>query len=211
MAKLDIMLAKNAEDQEVAVLEKKRKLAEMVLDFSKKFEKRSKSRVKETSSKDEERLINDEVATLEHIKADANKLEKQLQEKRDHDLAPLLTKASMAMKMLIAREKKPDPSIFKQFQFYETAIMQKLKDDDDLKKDEFESIKHLIDDLKEERSVLEAKYQQGDKSIKKRVNETIAQQLMLENLLRMTTVLSMTDEKLRKNAVRLYNAMNKAS
>jgi hypothetical protein len=177
----------------------------------KRLKKRKKQIEKDMEDAQQEKLLADEMEALQHIEQDVQKLQEYLRERRQHDLKPLLAKASMLSKMINAEERlgAVNPSILKQFQMYESSLIKKIEKNDmqSLKRDEFMAIEQYISDLQKERALLEKKYSSGNSRVKKRINETVAEELMLDNILRMASIVKLKDQKLKRNSIRLYDVL----
>ena len=228
-----LRLAKNSSNQEIEILEKKAFLAKKLLKNIDKFWGKTEGRHKEILGfvekirrknpeikihelSEEEKLIFNEESTLKHLKEDADRINKTLMKKRDHDLKPLLAKANHISKMIIYEENKGvvNPRLLKEFQIYENSILKKInyKEVTSYQLDEFKTIKRIIQDLKHEIDILlkekeRTRYKKERKRIKRRVNEALAQQLILKNILHLTDINNMKHTHIRKNALEIYNVL----
>jgi len=215
----DLVLAKNSRSQSIAVLEKKLKFAQNIQKlaehFSTKAEKRQKVLDRLMTSSDEQNLLRDELVVLKHIASDEDTIEKLLEHRREHDLKPLIAKANMVSKMIIAEERAGaiNPAILKQFQVYESSILERLKSVDaiSIMRDEFKSLQALLNDLKKETAMLKKKYNKGprNKNLMNRIEETIAEQLILENVIKMSAIRRLDDHNLMKNSLKIYDIIDK--
>jgi len=215
---IDLILAKNAREQELGVLEKKQEFARRIHETITKFRKKSAKRMKRLESSNattERKIVEDEVNILKHIDLDATEIETHLKKSRAHDLQPLLSKASIMSKIINAEERMGaiNPAILKQFKMYEESILKKLEKSgiETVKRDEFLAIQELIEDLRKETIVLEQEFEKGRKTTKtrKRIQEVLAQRLMLENLLELARIEKLEDAKIKKNAIKIYDILHR--
>lgn len=220
----DLILADNTTKQALEVLEKKQNYAQRMLEYSEKFWKKAKKRqdyIKKklkhsTDPSDEEKLLKEELDILQHIEFDAQRIDQALTEKREHDIKPLLVKAAHASKLINAEERigALDPGVLKQYQVYEKSILEKISklgiSSYDL--DEFKAVEKLMTDLKKETAMLNKKNRQlkspsHKKRLKKRVNEILAEILILENMLKLSRIEKLSDRNFQKNAMKIYDVI----
>jgi len=209
----DLILARNARNQELAVLEQKEAFARNVMKKIEKFKKKAgKRRKRLEKGSEEESVVADEIDALDHIEQDSERIYKALKKRRQHDLEPLLAKATMVSKIINAEERMGaiNPKVLKQFKIYEDSLLKRLGQENmkDIKQDEFKAIGRLRSDLRKETEILERRFaKKRSKMTQKRMNEALAQRLMLDNLLHLAAVDKTEEIEIKKASVRIYDAL----
>ena len=201
-----IQHAANIASQSVNVLSQKERLAEKLERMAEKWQKAS-------SEASGSRPVH-ENELCQHLRTDIQRIAGMLRQERTHDLEPMLAKANHLVKIINLEQRAGavNPTVLKEFEVYERSLLKKIAAAEHLAKelqaDEFKAIRRFIYDLKQESAALDLAYRTSrQRSVKKRMQQIIAERLMLENILQMACVETVEQAHLHTQALAIYDTL----